>query len=135
MSEVPGGGVYGGHIQPTDYCRDATDIESIKNFFFNFPCRAGPQNQLWHIDHNINLRINVYTYINTMIQINYISLNVSVLGQFFRINDSGLFAWISLAALYRTYLLVTYIIQTICCCAFWMKECVLLVIGVYLYHI
>ena len=46
-----------------------------------------------------------------MIQINYISLNVLVLGLFFRINDSGLFAWISLTALYRTYLLMKYIIQ------------------------
>ena len=33
----------------------------------------------------------------------YILLNLSVLGLCLRINDSGLFAWISLTALSRTY--------------------------------
>ena len=36
-------------------------------------------------------------------------LNLSVLGLCLRINDSGLFAWISLTALSRTYFIV-YII-------------------------
>ena len=35
--------------------------------------------------------------------IHYILLNLSVLGLCSRINDSGLFAWISLMALSRTY--------------------------------
>ena len=35
--------------------------------------------------------------------IHYILLNLSVLGPCLRINDSGLFAWISLTALSRTY--------------------------------
>ena len=40
--------------------------------------------------------------------IDYISLNVSVLGLCLLINDSDLFAWISLAALSPTYF-ITYI--------------------------
>ena len=38
--------------------------------------------------------------------IHYILLNLSVLGLFLRINDSGLFAWISLTALSRTYFII-----------------------------
>ena len=36
----------------------------------------------------------------------YILLNLSVFGQRLRINDSGLFAWISLTALSRTYFII-----------------------------
>ena len=36
----------------------------------------------------------------------YILLNLSVLGLCLRINDSGLFAWISLTALSRTYFII-----------------------------
>ena len=43
--------------------------------------------------------------------IHYILLNLSVLGLCLRINDSALFAWISLIALSRTFL--SYYCQTI----------------------
>ena len=35
-------------------------------------------------------------------------LNLSVLGLCLRINDSGLFAWIRLVALSRTYFIITF---------------------------
>ena len=41
--------------------------------------------------------------------VHYVLLNLSVLGLCLRINDSGLFAWISLAALARTYCIMLYI--------------------------
>ena len=54
-----------------------------------------------HLIHDFTHVLSIYIYI--YIYIHYILLNLSVLGLCLRINDSDLFAWISLAAMYRTY--------------------------------
>ena len=48
-------------------------------------------------------RVHDFTH---SLYIHYILLNLSVLGLSFRINDSGLFAWISLTVWSRTYYLL-----------------------------
>ena len=52
--------------------------------------------------HNCTSFVHDFTH-SLYIYIHYILLNLSGLGLCLQINDSGLFAWINLAALSRTY--------------------------------
>ena len=49
--------------------------------------------------------------ISLYIDLHCVLLNLSALGLCLRINDSGLFAWISLAALSRTYFITSIVIS------------------------
>ena len=68
-------------------------------------CGAGTAHSFRNTWFHSLWEVHDFTHSLYSLYIHYILLNLSVLGLCLRINDSGLFAWISLNALSRTYLI------------------------------